>query len=225
MPPLVLLAAVALAVPGSGSPAARTAAVCAQYPNQAAAQKAHDTLDADHDGIFCEALPCPCSTTSAPQAPAKRTPVASLLHLVGRSIALHRVTRAHGCRVHGSLPDRRCTPGARFSRASRARICRSGYARAVRHVSAATRRAVYAAYGMHRRFDGHDGELDHLVSLELGGSNARANLFPEAAPGSRRKDRLENALHRDVCAGRISLRHAQRLIATDWVAAYRARLR
>ena len=93
----------------------------------------------------------------------------------------------------------------------------------MRNVSEATKDAVYRAYGMSRHFDGEDGEVDHLVSLELGGSNGRANLFPEAAPGSHQKDRLENQLHDEVCAGRISLRHAQQVIATDWVAAYRAR--
>src|SRR5437867_11473696 len=53
-------------------------------------------------------------------------------------------------------------------------------------------------YGIKRRFNGRDGEVDHLVSLELGGSNSTANLFPEAAspvPGSHEKDRLENELH------------------------------
>ena len=79
---------------------------------------------------------------------------------------------------------------------------------------------------MTRHFDGRNGELDHLVSLELGGTNASANLFPEAAspqPGSHEKDRLENALHDEVCSGRIRLRSAQLLIAGDWVKAYRAR--
>ena len=41
------------------------AAVCADYPNQAAAQKAADTRDADGDGIYCESLPCPCSSAGA----------------------------------------------------------------------------------------------------------------------------------------------------------------
>jgi hypothetical protein len=64
------------------------------------------------------------------------------------------------------------------------------------------------------------------VSLELGGSNVRANLFPEAAttrPGSHEKDRLENRLHAEVCSGTITLRRAQRLIARNWVTAYHAR--
>ena len=48
-------------------------AVCADYPNQAAAQRAADTVDGDGDGIYCEALPCPClkpgGGRAAPPAP------------------------------------------------------------------------------------------------------------------------------------------------------------
>lgn len=43
------------------SAAPASAAVCASYANQQAAQDAKDTLDGDGDGIFCEAIPCPCS--------------------------------------------------------------------------------------------------------------------------------------------------------------------
>jgi hypothetical protein len=216
--PAVLLA-LALAAPASPPPAAHAAAVCADFANQAAAQRAHDTRDQDHDGVFCEDLPCPClKAGSSPSAPA--TPA---LPALGRSILLHAVTKGAGCHVRGRLPDPRCTPGARFSRATKAKVCRPGYSSAVRNVSSSTKDAVYAGYGMTRHFNGSDGEVDHLVSLELGGSNARANLFPEAAPGSHQKDRLENALHGEVCSGRLSLRRAQRLIATDWVAAYRTR--
>lgn len=39
---------------------ARAAATCSDYSNQADAQRAGDTRDADGDGIYCEALPCPC---------------------------------------------------------------------------------------------------------------------------------------------------------------------
>ena len=142
---------------------------------------------------------------------------------VGPSVTLAPVRRTSGCHVSGKLPDRRCTPGARFAHATRAEVCTPGYSSAVRNVSSATKDAVYAAYGLTAHFDGSNGEVDHLVSLELGGSNARANLFPEAAPGSHEKDRLENELHAEVCDGRLRLRAAQKLIATNWVAAYRAR--
>jgi hypothetical protein len=51
-----------------------------------------------------------------------------------------------------------------------------------------------------------------------------ANLWPEpwADPcGAHRKDDLENALKRQVCAGSMTLSAAQHAIASDWEAAYR----
>lgn len=44
-----------------GAPAVASAATCADHPNQAAAQAAKDTRDADGDGIYCESLACPCA--------------------------------------------------------------------------------------------------------------------------------------------------------------------
>jgi hypothetical protein len=126
--------------------------------------------------------------------------------------------------VRGPLPDPGCTPGTRYRLVTKARICTPGYAGRVRNVPQSRKDTVYAAYGMSTHFNGHNGEVDHLVSLELGGTNATANLFPEAAspaPGSHEKDRLENRLHELVCSGQVTLRKAQRAIATDWVKAYR----
>src|SRR6266550_585506 len=48
-----------LLVVGWTAPAA-SAATCDDYSNQAEAQRAKDTRDADGDGIYCESLPCPC---------------------------------------------------------------------------------------------------------------------------------------------------------------------
>ena len=53
----LLLAAAAAA---SSAPVAHAAAICADHPDQASAQRAADTLDGDGDGIYCETLPCPC---------------------------------------------------------------------------------------------------------------------------------------------------------------------
>ncbi len=141
----------------------------------------------------------------------------------GPSKPLRHVTATSRCRVAGPRPDRRCTPGAVFTRANRRVVCARGYAGRVRHVTAALKRRVFAAYGIRRHRRG-EYEVDHLVSLELGGSNDQANLFPEAAkprPGFHEKDRLENRLHALVCAGDAGLGVEQRRIATDWVAEYR----
>jgi hypothetical protein len=64
------LAAVASASPAHRAPvSAHASAVCADYPNQAAAQRAADTRDADGDGAYCESLPCPCAGPGAPSSP------------------------------------------------------------------------------------------------------------------------------------------------------------
>jgi len=52
---------------------ARASASCADYPNQAAAQRAADTRDADADGVYCESLPCPCAGPR-PSPPAEPSP-------------------------------------------------------------------------------------------------------------------------------------------------------
>lgn len=46
------------------APIAHSSATCADYSNQAAAQRAADTRDPDGDGIYCESLPCPCSSAA-----------------------------------------------------------------------------------------------------------------------------------------------------------------
>ena len=121
------------------------------------------------------------------------------------------------------LPDPARTPGAILA-VTAADICVPGYAKKVRNVPAAVKRQVYRSYGIARHRPG-DYEVDHLISLELGGSNSVRNLWPESyrtSPWNARvKDRLENELHRRVCAGSMPLDEAQRLIAGNWVAAYR----
>jgi hypothetical protein len=119
-----------------------------------------------------------------------------------------------------ALPNHRLTPGAHFS-AGKARICVTGYSASVRNVPESEKNAVYAEYGLQRVAYAY--EVDHLVSLELGGSNAISNLWPEHYYnpwGARTKDRLENKLHALVCAGRLTLASAQRQEASNWIAAY-----
>jgi hypothetical protein len=119
------------------------------------------------------------------------------------------------------VPLHSLTPGAAFD-VGKARICVSGYSASVRNVPQAEATAVYDRYGVAHVPYAH--EVDHLVSLEVGGSNAIANLWPEPYAGrwgARTKDVLENRLHELVCSGRLALRTAQRIEARDWIAAYR----
>ncbi len=76
---VILLAVAAVMAPtawahGLDGSAARSGPVCADHANQAAAQRAADTRDADGDGIYCESLPCPCSAPRDGSAPASPTP-------------------------------------------------------------------------------------------------------------------------------------------------------
>jgi hypothetical protein len=138
------------------------------------------------------------------------------------SATLGKQTKTSGCTAHGGLPDSACTPGAIFPNATVQQICVPGYASTVRNVPFGEKDQVYAEYGISHHYSGED-ELDHLVPLEIGGSNDIANLWPEAAsptPGYHQKDQVENYLHDQVCSGAMSLKDAQTEIATNWLAVY-----
>jgi hypothetical protein len=84
----------------------------------------------------------------------------------------------------------------------------------------AVKRQQLAAYGL----TGPIGAYieDHLVPLEAGGDpSSPANLWPEDRRESLVKDQVEGAVNRAICQGRVSLGDGQRLIASDWTAAYR----
>lgn len=132
-------------------------------------------------------------------------------------------TKTSGCKVQGAFPDPACTPGDLMKPlVTKNEICVSGYSSGVRNVPDSEKNAVYAEYGITSRSPG-EYEIDHFVSLELGGSNDISNLFPEAAnprPGFHEKDQVENYLHDQVCKGAIALEYAQIKIATNWVEVY-----
>ena len=125
---------------------------------------------------------------------------------------------------HGKLPASRCAPGSIDPAVTQANIgstiCRAGWTSRVRPPERQTQKAkyriVYPAYHLAGRTR---SELDHLVPLELGGSNDITNLWPEAGKVPNPKDTVENALRRAVCDRRVSLAAAQRAIATDWLTA------
>jgi hypothetical protein len=153
-------------------------------------------------------------------APGSGKPVTHAVS-VGRTIRLAPQSQHRHCTL-GVLPDRQCSPGAYSSGLSTAVLCSSGFrTSAIRNVPESEKHTVEVEYGLVPRAYGRSLEIDHIVSLELGGSNDLANLYPERAPGYRAKDKLENRLHQMVCDGRITLRQAQAQIASDWVALYR----
>ena len=159
------------------------------------------------------------NTQTAPSAPSSKAarPHAHTATPEGirAGVQIGHQTKFAGCRVNGVLPDRACTPGEVFARATAAQICVSGYSRSVRDVPESLKQQVYAEYGIESHVPG-SYEVDHLISLELGGDNSAANLWPEISPGYHQKDGIENRLHDAVCAGSISLRTAQVQIARDW---------
>jgi hypothetical protein len=131
-------------------------------------------------------------------------------------------TKTAGCQIQGPMPDKDCTPGAVFSGVTKEQVCVPGYSQTVRNVPESEKNAVYNEYGILSHQTG-EYEVDHDISLELGGSNEIANLWPEAAnptPGFHEKDKVENYLHQQVCQGAITLQQAQQEIANDWLAVY-----
>lgn len=131
-------------------------------------------------------------------------------------------TKSSGCQAANALQDAACTPGDILPDATKEMICVPGYSKTVRNVPTSVKDKVYAEYGVTSHVAG-EYEVDHLVSLELGGSNDISNLWPEAAepkPGFHEKDKVENWLHDQVCSGVIPLHDAQIEIATNWLTIY-----
>ncbi len=127
-------------------------------------------------------------------------------------------------RDHGQLPDPRCTPGSVDPAVTpadiRSTICKRGWTATVRPPESQTGRFKYGvAYPAYGTPGSERTELDHLVPLELGGSNDATNLWPESPPVPNPKDKVENALNAAVCEGRVSLTAAQNAIASDWLTA------
>jgi hypothetical protein len=76
------------------------------------------------------------------------------------------------------IPNPKLTPGDAFE-VTVQDICVPGYSKKVRNVPAEMKREVYREYGITSHESG-DYEVDHLIPLELGGSNSIRNLWPES---------------------------------------------
>ncbi len=134
-------------------------------------------------------------------------------------------------------PDPKLTPGATDPAVTQATLAKTvckvnpktgrpaSYTAGVRNVAASTKTKVFAEYGIPPARRNGNFEIDHLISLELGGANDIKNLWPQSyvtAPlNAHVKDALEDRLHALVCKDTVTLREAQDALRTDWVAAYR----
>jgi hypothetical protein len=129
------------------------------------------------------------------------------------------------------LPDPSCTPGA-VNPTITADVLRNPIFRtsAVRDAatSAAAKRRVYVWYGIeppaNNRGPTQVCELDHLISLGLGGADTLDNLWPQCGPADvpvgQREFKIKDAhaelsLMRAIRAG-ADLADIQRRIAEDW---------
>ena len=160
----------------------------------------------------------PSATTATPSPGGTTPPPQPGGHVIGER------TKTTGCVANNGLPDSPCTPGAIFADVTKDQVCVPGYSSGVRNVPDSVKNQVFAEYGIASHTTG-EYEVDHLISLELGGSNDIANLWPEPAeprPGFHEKDKVENYLHKQVCDGAMSMADAQYIIATDWFSVYQS---
>ena len=148
------------------------------------------------------------STTTKPDS----APTTSTPSTTSTSVAASRSPSDQPDPFH---PSPSLTPGATFASASKDQVCVRGYTASVRSVSESDRNRVYEAYGV-ASADRENYVIDHLIPLELGGSNDASNLWPEPRQAdtndSKDKDNLENELHDLVCSGEVSLAVAQQAI-------------
>jgi hypothetical protein len=140
-----------------------------------------------------------------------------------------------GCRARIKngflLPDPQCTPGATNPTLT-AKVLqnpdfRTGCVRD-NATTAGQKAQTYQWYSTPHPKDNkgvkQTCELDHLISLELGGADTLDNIWPQCGPKGvvlksrffKQKDMVENYLAKQVRDGVMDLREAQRGIASDW---------
>jgi len=124
-------------------------------------------------------------------------------------------------------PDPVKTPGVVRAETTEANVCTPGFTKEIRDVPESVKNKVFISYmGKAPESPGENYEVDHFISLELGGSNDIKNLWPQPyapVPGARQKDVVETYLKDQVCEHKVqtlSLKDAQKIITTDWYACY-----
>jgi hypothetical protein len=152
-----------------------------------------------------------------------------------RSLGLVILPPPFGCTTRMSngfpIPDPNCTPGA-INPTLTAMVLRNPTftTKCVRDnaTSASQKAGTYTWYHIPHPKNNTGAtqtcELDHLISLELGGADTLENIWPQCGPPGvqlraryfKQKDIVENFLARQVKAGNMDLAQVQRGIAEDW---------
>jgi hypothetical protein len=129
------------------------------------------------------------------------------------------------------LPDPKCTPGAINTTVTQTVLRTPGFTtKCLRDdvTSEEKKKTTYGFYGIKEPPDNEHAnqtcELDHLISLELGGGDGLENIWPQCGPKGvalddrffKRKDKVENFLAEIVKTGKMDLKAAQEGISTDW---------
>lgn len=171
------------------------------------------------------------SASAAPSASAGPAPAVKSVHSPDK-VAVDETLAAGQCKARTVdanaglyLPDPACTPGAIDPAVTQdnlaSTICTSGYTTTVRAGTTQAKKLSLQQYG---QTAAPSTEYDHLISLQLGGTNSVSNLWPEpnraGAPGTTNpKDAIETRLSKAVCAHKVTLAAAQKAIAANWVTA------
>ncbi len=151
-----------------------------------------------------------------------------LMFLIGLSSFLNAQDYSNKTLVYPFYPRE---TGSVYKNLDISTLCEVGYTKRVRSVTTDTKHRVFKRYGVTK---GHyrEYEVDHIISLALGGNNAESNLFPQPYEvylvvngknirmGAREKDVVENNLRKRVCKFEITPKEAQEIITTDWVGYY-----
>jgi len=213
------------------SPPAGTTTTTSQAPRLSAQQAPAPTVQAPSSAT--EQIPVPGGAPESTLAGTGIHVVSARSHVVDdvqlSSGQCH--ARAVDAAAGKFLPDPTCTPGAVDPGVTQANlpqtICRSGYSASVRAPAAETDKAKQVSLRQYGETPAKTTEYDHIISLELGGTNATSNLWPEpnaatATGTTNPKDSVENQLHSAICSGTITLVDAQKAIAADWTTAMAA---
>lgn len=129
------------------------------------------------------------------------------------------------------VPDSNCTPGAVNPTVTAAVLRDPAFRTACIRQQVTTEQEkaeTYRWYSIPHPANNTGGsqscELDHLVSLELGGADTLDNIWPQCGPPGaplakryfKQKDTVENYLAWRVRRGEMDLSQAQKGIATNW---------